>query len=117
MSKKPASTKRPSVDPDEAPELTEEWFAGADLHHGGTLVRRGRPPSPDKKQLVSLRLSPDVVSGFKKGGPGWQTRIDETLRVALKGGNVMVLQRKPPQGSGKRPTARASAQAAKKPRG
>ena len=75
------------VDPDEAPQLTPEWFAGADMHKGAKLVRRGRPPSPAKKQLVSLRLSPDVLKTFKAGGPGWQTRIDQALKeaaVALK---------------------------------
>jgi hypothetical protein len=29
-------------DPDEAPELTDEWFAAAHQYHGETLVKRGR---------------------------------------------------------------------------
>ena len=36
------------------------------------------------KQLVSLRLSQDVLKHFRAKGPGWQTRIDETLRKAAK---------------------------------
>jgi hypothetical protein len=28
---------------DDAPELTEEWFARGNLYLGGKLVRRGRP--------------------------------------------------------------------------
>ena len=39
--------------------------------------------SPTKK-LVSLRLSPDVIAHFKSTGPGWQSRIDETLRKVVK---------------------------------
>ncbi len=31
-------------DPDDAPELTEEFFEEADEYQGGRLVRRGRPP-------------------------------------------------------------------------
>ncbi|WP_226952904.1 hypothetical protein [Mesopusillimonas faecipullorum] len=28
-------------DPDDAPEITEDWIAEADLYHGEKLVRRG----------------------------------------------------------------------------
>jgi uncharacterized protein (DUF4415 family) len=33
---------------------------------------------------VSLRLSPEVIEHFKSTGSGWQSRIDETLRKAVK---------------------------------
>lgn len=48
-------------------------------------IRKGRGPNkaPTKK-LVSLRLSPEVVKHFKSTGKGWQSRIDETLRKAVK---------------------------------
>src|SRR5215207_1284752 len=84
MPKSKPSTPASFVDPYEAPQLSADWFEQADLHQGSKLVRRGRPPSPDKKQLVSLRLSPDVLEGFRQSGPGWQTRIDDTLRLSLK---------------------------------
>ncbi len=32
-----------------------------------------------KKQAVSMRLSPRVLSYFKSKGAGWQTRIDRAL--------------------------------------
>jgi len=35
------------------------------------------------KQAVSIRLSPEVVAFYKTKGPGWQTRIDETLRAIV----------------------------------
>lgn len=44
---------------------------------------RGRNKAPTKK-LVSIRLSPDVLDHFKSQGRGWQTKIDETLRKAVK---------------------------------
>ena len=41
---------------------------------------RGRPKSENKKLLVSVRYSPEVVSYFKSKGEGWQSRMDELLR-------------------------------------
>ncbi len=70
------------VDPDDAPELTEDWFDTADGYDGGRLVRRGRPRSAQPKQAVSLRLDADVVARYRAGGPGWQSRINADLRRA-----------------------------------
>lgn len=36
-----------------------------------------------KKVPVSIRLSREVIDRFKAGGPGWQRRIDETLKKVL----------------------------------
>jgi uncharacterized protein (DUF4415 family) len=72
------------VDPDDAPELTKEWFEQADLYHGEKLVRRGRPKAEAPKKLVSLRLDPDVVEHFRESGPGWQRRINDILRKAAR---------------------------------
>ena len=69
---------------EEIPELTDEWFDKADLYKGGKLIRRGRPPSETKKEAVSIRLSPDVLTYFRAGGPGWQTRVDAELRRLVK---------------------------------
>jgi len=71
------------VDPDDAPEWTEEQFARADLYHGDKLIRRGRPPSDSPKRALKLRIAA-VVEHFRKTGPGWQTRINDTLRRAAK---------------------------------
>lgn len=71
-------------DPDTAPELTKEYFERADLYHGNKLIRRGRPPSDNPKQALKLRIDPDVVEYFRATGPGWQTRINDTLRRAAK---------------------------------
>lgn len=40
---------------------------------------RGRPKSANKKLLVSVRYSPEVVSYFKSTGDGWQSRMDSVL--------------------------------------
>jgi len=41
---------------------------------------RGRPKTKSKKQLVSIRYSPEVVEYFKSTGEGWQARMDSVLR-------------------------------------
>ncbi len=74
-------TKSNWVDPDDAPELTDEWFEKADLKFGDRVIRRGRPPGATK-QLVSLRLDTDVLTALRAQGPGWQTRANEVLRKA-----------------------------------
>jgi len=41
---------------------------------------RGRPKSENKKVLVSVRYSPEVIAYFRATGKGWQTRMDSVLR-------------------------------------
>jgi hypothetical protein len=69
---------------DDAPELTDEWFARGDLYVGGKLVRRGRPLGSGTKELVSLRLDKKALAAFRSTGPGWQVRINETLMRSAK---------------------------------
>ena len=47
---------------------------------GEMVPARGRPKSPTKKQLVSVRYSPEVVEYFKSTGEGWQARMDGVLK-------------------------------------
>jgi uncharacterized protein (DUF4415 family) len=68
----------------DAPEWTAAQIAAADLHEGGKLIRRGRPPSPEtRKQPVKIRLDRDVVEKLRATGPGWQTRLNALLREAV----------------------------------
>ena len=41
---------------------------------------RGRPKSANRKLLVSVRYSPEVVAYFKSTGEGWQSLMDSVLR-------------------------------------
>jgi uncharacterized protein (DUF4415 family) len=72
----------------DTPELTKEDFAKATpfaeaLPDLAKSIRKGRGPNKaPTKTLVSLRLSPDVLTHFKSKGPGWQSKIDEVLRKA-----------------------------------
>ena len=44
----------------------------------------GRPRSPNPKVPLKLRLDRDVVEAFRATGPGWQTKINATLRMSLR---------------------------------
>ena len=57
----------------ELPELTQDMLARA------TLKKGGRPKSENPRQMISLRLPPDVIERWKATGPGWQTRMAEKL--------------------------------------
>ncbi|HEX5237061.1 MAG TPA: BrnA antitoxin family protein [Sphingomicrobium sp.] len=81
MSVNEKDTESSWVDPDDAPELDDEWFERAELRIGDKVIRRGRPAG-SAKQLVSLRLDKAVVDRFKAKGAGWQTRINDALRKA-----------------------------------
>ncbi len=77
-------------DPD-APEWTEEDWARArpaievdPEFVEWSLRRRGKQKTPTK-ELVSIRLDPDITAYFRAGGPGWQTRLNDTLRRAIFG--------------------------------
>ena len=83
----------PPDDFDDNPEWTEEDFARARpitdfpalaAAFPNSSKPRGRPrgSTTSAKSLVSLRLDNDVLERFKAGGPGWQSRINETLRSA-----------------------------------
>lgn len=41
---------------------------------------RGRPQSENKKLLVSVRYSTEVVAYFKSKGEGWQSRMNGVLQ-------------------------------------
>jgi uncharacterized protein (DUF4415 family) len=69
---------------DDVPGMTDAMLARAELRIGERVIRRGRPPSVASKQAVKLRLDPDVLAYFRAQGPGWQTRINATLRRAAR---------------------------------
>jgi uncharacterized protein (DUF4415 family) len=57
----------------ELPELNDEMLRRAVVNKGG------RPGSANPRQLISLRLPPEVVRRWRATGPGWQTRMAERL--------------------------------------
>jgi uncharacterized protein (DUF4415 family) len=87
MAKKSGVGLEEWVDPDDAPELTEEMMKDAELYHGNVFVRRlrGRPRAGATKEHVNIRLDADVLTRLRANGPGWQTRVNEILRRVLLG--------------------------------
>jgi uncharacterized protein (DUF4415 family) len=72
-------------------EWTKDDFARAVPHIDGKRASMDckavakvleRPRLDEPKEQVTLRLDADVVMHFRRGGHGWQTRINETLRRA-----------------------------------
>ncbi len=86
MKKKKKSTGTPWIDPDDAPELTQEWFDAADLYVGDKLIRRGRPRKPVRKQMIAFRLPPDLIALIKAKGRGYSARVEKALRDAAAKG-------------------------------
>ena len=85
------------VDPDDAPELTEEFFEHGTWRIGERVVskeesraamnealRRGRPRAANPKQALTVRYDAEVVAAFKATGKGWQTRMNAALKDWLK---------------------------------
>jgi uncharacterized protein (DUF4415 family) len=76
MSKRSASTIQADA---EFPEIPAELLARM------KPSKRGRPPQGDAaKQSIALRLDRDVLAAFKAQGPGWQSRMQATLKRAAK---------------------------------
>lgn len=86
-------TRKPWIDPDDAPEWSDAVFDRAEIRDGaklvrpasGTLTRRGRPRLENPKRQVTVRLDHDVLETLRSSGPGWQGRMNEILKLALKG--------------------------------
>ena len=85
MNAKAEDSRRTWVDPDDAPEITDEWIEQADLRDGDKLVRRGRGrPRGTTKTATTVRLDDDVLDALKASGPRWQTRLNALVRDWLK---------------------------------
>jgi len=70
-----AITAAARSDPDAQPMTPKQLKAMVPLR-----ALRGRPKSENKKLLVSVRYSPEVVAYFKSTGEGWQSLMDSVLR-------------------------------------
>jgi uncharacterized protein (DUF4415 family) len=97
MNVRSKSSEKPWVDPDDAPELTDEFFEKAAPMIDGQPVlkaeavsaivaalKRGRPRASAHKVALTVRYDEEVVEAFKASGPGWQTRMNAALKDWLK---------------------------------
>ena len=71
--------------PTSDPDIPEDVPAQVQVTHGPG--RRGRPrQTAEGSQPVTLRLPLRVLTYFKRGGPGWQTRAVAALTKAMEHG-------------------------------
>lgn len=69
--KRLAAMKEEDIDTSDIAELDDDFFQRAELR---------MPP----KQAVTIRLDSDVLEWFKEQGQGYQTRINQLLRVYMQ---------------------------------
>ena len=71
---------------DDAPELTDAFFAAATVLEGDKIVRRGRPRVAAPKQLVTIRFPAKTLGRLRAMGPGWQGVVVKAVEAALDNG-------------------------------
>jgi uncharacterized protein (DUF4415 family) len=86
---------KPSRPTPDNPEWTERTVSRARPGHaalpkifGSSVAKkmlrpRGRPKSGNARTAISIRLPPETLARWKATGPGWQTRMAETLAKAI----------------------------------
>jgi uncharacterized protein (DUF4415 family) len=74
----------------DVPELTDEELAQAKPFAemfpelAASIKRaRGKQKAPTK-ELISLRVDRDVVAAYRASGRGWQARMNDALKAALR---------------------------------
>ena len=50
----------------------------------GDWLRQAKLVKRQPKKTVTLRIDPDILSWFRKRGPGYQTRINAVLRAFVR---------------------------------
>jgi len=77
MRKKSERSGRTSHDPDDAPEITQEWIDGANLYRGKKLIRRGAGASTPSVTEIRERLA-------RRSTDAWAKDSEFGIRQGLK---------------------------------
>lgn len=101
MNAKSQNTGKAWLDPDDAPELTEDFFEQGVWQVGEKPIsrpeaqqemarRRGRPAGSGSGSKVSttIRFDAEILDAFKVTGEGWQTRMNDALKEWLQSRQV-----------------------------
>lgn len=72
-----AQTPRRPINPKDA---AEALFRPVKKEAAPAIERRALP---NTKELVSIKIDSDIIAHFQADGPGWQDRINATLRTAV----------------------------------
>lgn len=70
--------KDEDIDYSDIPEITEESI------NNGVLLKDWQPQEPTNKQKISVRLDSDILTWLRSYGRGYQTRMNEILRLAMQ---------------------------------
>jgi uncharacterized protein (DUF4415 family) len=97
MNVKSQDSPKPWVDPDDAPELTHDFFEQGEWkigeqpvspQAGAAALREALSPGGVKlqgaQQALTVRFDPEVVAAFKATGQGWQARMNDALKDWLQ---------------------------------
>lgn len=108
--KRPAGLSEEDWRSVDSPELSDADFAAM----GGLEVlppairraigKRG-PGKKPRKEVVKIRLDPDIIESFRAGGDGWQTRINDALREHVRSKRMRKAAAKQPPAHEKRKRA------------
>lgn len=99
MNAKSKNTAKAWLDPDDAPELTDDFFEQGVWKIGDKPVsrpeaqqelarRRGRPAGSGSKVSTTIRFDIEVLDAFRATGEGWQTRMNDALKEWLRARRV-----------------------------
>lgn len=97
MAKKSAAGSSILDEADDAPELTDAFFAAATVRDGDKIVRRGRPKLAAPKQLVTIRFPARTLERLRALGRGWQGVVVKAVEKELGG---VVTTTDAPKGAG-----------------
>jgi uncharacterized protein (DUF4415 family) len=94
MNEKSPNIRPAWVDPDDAPEITEEDISKAIPMIGERVVtwdefaqetrKAGLPKSLKGKVPATIFLDADIIEAFKSTGESWHERINDALRAWMK---------------------------------
>jgi uncharacterized protein (DUF4415 family) len=82
------------IDDPDVPELTDEDFKRArpfkEVHpeHYKAWKKMGRPTIENPKAQISFRLAADVIAAIRETGKGYNARVEQVLREAIKNGKL-----------------------------
>ena len=81
MTEKRKSTNKPSKDSKKQGLIADSSIDYSDIPEtDDTFWAQGEIHLPRKKQLITLRLDPEVLEYFKSSGKGYQTKINAILK-------------------------------------
>jgi uncharacterized protein (DUF4415 family) len=84
-----AEADRPiPYDPETDPYDPNDEHAVEAFWSKAKVIGPGRPRVAVRRQTLNMRVDPDLMEHLRATGKGWQTRVHEVLREAVKRGRL-----------------------------